>query len=307
VVTVSAFTKDGRPRAWLRLLAFYGAFILILAAVGAGALFILPRLGVTPFRSALRLSPTRVPIFATAAAGEFIVLLGLTAVARRRLDRKSPLASLGFQPSRAPRGLGLGFLGGLTLAAVVTGAIWFLGGVDIRAVPAGVFHLFPWLIILLALGAAGAAEELLFRGYPTRVLDEAWGRAPAVLLPSVAFAVLHGLNPSVTPLALANVFLAGVLLAILYLGTGSLWLAVGSHWGWNFGLGGVFGCGVSGLGWPASLWQAAPAGPAWLSGGAFGPEASAVFTAFAVALVATLLLLTPLGARKDAPAGGASS
>jgi uncharacterized protein len=38
----------------------------------------------------------------------------------------------------------------------------------------------------------------------------------------------------VAPLGLANIFLAGVMLAVAYLRTRSLWFATGVHLGWNW-------------------------------------------------------------------------
>jgi membrane protease YdiL (CAAX protease family) len=68
---------------------------------------------------------------------------------------------------------------------------------------------------------------------------------------------------------------AGVLLALLYLVTRSLWACIGLHAGWNIAQGTVYGIPVSGTradGWLVST----RTGPDWLSGGAFGAEASVV-------------------------------
>lgn len=140
-------------------------------------------------------------------------------------------------------------------------------------------------------------EELLLRGYALKVLDETWGRYGAVGATSIVFSLLHVANPAITILALINVFLAGVILALLYLRSGSLWLAVGFHWGWNFIEGAVLGCAVSGIPAPGSILTTTAAGPPWLSGGPFGPEGSVVLTITA-SLAALLLIL----AKKSGPA-----
>jgi uncharacterized protein len=70
--------------------------------------------------------------------------------------------------------------------------------------------------------------------------------------------------------------------------TRRLWLCVGIHFAWNFTQGGVFSAAVSG-GKTTGLLQGQMVGPAWLTGGAFGAEASLV--ALVVCAVAGLLLV----------------
>ena len=149
-----------------------------------------------------------------------------------------------------------------------------------------------------------AAEELIMRGYPIKVLDASWNRAAAILVTSVAFGLLHLFNPSAGFLPAVNVTLAGVILGLLYLQSGSLWLAIGFHWGWNFAEGSVFGFAVSGYRFPGRLDEAAAQGPAWLSGAGFGPEGSVVLTAASAALIA--LALTRKLPYPPTPAGGSA-
>jgi hypothetical protein len=77
---------------------------------------------------------------------------------------------------------------------------------------------------------------------------------------------------------LVSTVLVGVLLALAYLRTRALWLPWGIHWGWNATLGLVFGLPVSGLDFSV-LVDATVQGPEWLTGGAYGLEASALGTA----------------------------
>jgi hypothetical protein len=92
------------------------------------------------------------------------------------------------------------------------------------------------------------------------------------------FATSHWGNPDMqgATLILASIelFLGAVLLGLAYLRTRSLALPVGIHLGWNWALGHVLGFDVSGFehaGWFRPLLQERPE---WISGGAFGPEAS---------------------------------
>src|SRR5438132_5338675 len=138
---------------------------------------------------------------------------------------------------------------------------------------------------------AASAEEVLFRGYPLQTLTRAHLAWLGVFLTSVPFAAAHLYNPHVVRgVTFVNTALAGVWLAIAYLRTRSLWLPLGLHWSWNWAMGSVLGLPVSGINKlaPAPLLRATEAGPAWLTGGAYGPEGGAVCT---VALLASIAFL----------------
>src|SRR5258707_8904106 len=81
---------------------------------------------------------------------------------------------------------------------------------------------------------AAAAEEMLFRGYPLQTLTRANLAWLGVFLTSVPFAAAHLYHPNIVPrLTFLNTALAGVLLAVGYLGSGSLWFPIGRHWAGN--------------------------------------------------------------------------
>jgi membrane protease YdiL (CAAX protease family) len=137
---------------------------------------------------------------------------------------------------------------------------------------------------------AAAAEEIAFRGYAFQRLVDSVGRLGAVFAVSALFGVAHIQNPSSTPLSTANTALAGVLLAVAYLKTRGLWLPLGLHWAWNFFLGPVFGLPVSGFTsvFQPYLLKAQVGGPAWLTGGQYGPEGSIILTGACIAAIVWL-------------------
>jgi len=69
--------------------------------------------------------------------------------------------------------------------------------------------------------------------------------------------------------------------------TGNLWWAVGFHAGWDWGQTFFYGVADSGLAPYHNLFNSGFHGPAWLTGGSVGPEAS-VFTPIVLLLVAIL-------------------
>lgn len=166
--------------------------------------------------------------------------------------------------------------GGLTLLALAP--IHFLG--RFRFIPLWSMHLLPNLCVLAVMLVMGAlAEELVFRGYPFQHLDRGIGAAPAVIVLSVLYGLLHLLNPHASLWGAANSILIGILLSIAYLRTRALWLPWGIHFAWNATLGFAFGLPVSGFR-VFNLWLYTDAfGPPWLTGGTYGLEASASATA----------------------------
>lgn len=120
-------------------------------------------------------------------------------------------------------------------------------------------------------------EEILVRGVILRLLWRAFGPFAAFALSAALFGVAHLFNPGATVLAALCVALeAGVMLGAFYALTGRLWMSIGVHAAWNFTQGYGFGALVSGGdAGPALATSTARTGAAtWLSGGAFGPEAS---------------------------------
>lgn len=172
----------------------------------------------------------------------------------------------------AARGVGLGLVGG----ALTAGLALLLGVIAGHAawVPdAGtpVDYLASAGKTLLVLAPAALGEELLFRGLPLVLLAAAAGRGTAVVAVAVAFALAHAVNPNVTVLALGNIALAGVLLGLAFYAPGGLWTATGVHLGWN-GLLACLDTPVSGVPFRIPLLDYRAGGPAWLTGGVFGPE-----------------------------------
>ena len=190
------------------------------------------------------------------------------------VDRR-PAGALGFPLEGRAVGdslLGTAVGGALLAAAVVLLAV--AGTVRWVADEGSASEYVAVLASTFAFFAVAAAwEEALFRGYGFQALVQGIGVWPAVLASSAAFALVHGNNPNVTPLAVANIFLAGVMLAWAYLRTRSLWFATGVHLGWNWTMATLFDLPVSGFVSDTPLYTAATTGPALWTGGAFGPEA----------------------------------
>jgi membrane protease YdiL (CAAX protease family) len=208
-----------------------------------------------------------------------------------RVHDDLPLAS-------ALKGLALGIGGGGLLIAVVVGL----------AALFGVYRIVGWemgedfAMILFQGGIfAGFAEELLFRGILFRWLEEFGGSWAALAITSLFFGLGHGGNDGATAYStIAIMFEAGILFGAAYMYTRSLWVPIGIHFGWNFIQGFVFDVPVSGHPVEGMI-EARLSGPEWLSGGAFGLEASVIALVVCTAAGAWLLLKAVRGGQLMAP------
>jgi hypothetical protein len=154
------------------------------------------------------------------------------------------------------------------------------------------------VVFVLACGAL--AEELMFRGYPFQRLTEAIGPVAAVIVLSSLFGAVHLMNPHASRWGVINTALVGVLLSVTYLRTGALWMPWGLHFAWNATLGLVFGLPVSGLTEFSVLVRAQAEGPAWLTGGSYGIEASATGAVVILLGIGFLVIATRRSSRPSA-------
>jgi hypothetical protein len=128
------------------------------------------------------------------------------------------------------------------------------------------------LLSVMALALAALANEVAFRGFLFRNLIDVMGPTAATLLLSGIYALLGSLRPNATGLSFVVAIVAGVLFSLAYLRTHALWLGWGLHFAWAAATAIVFGLPVGGLAMYSNLVQTNATGPAWLTGGAYGPE-----------------------------------
>ncbi len=139
---------------------------------------------------------------------------------------------------------------------------------------------------------SGVLEEIIVRGVILRLLWRGFGPWIAFIASAALFGAGHIGNPNATIFTAACIAIeAGIMLGAFYALTGRLWVSIGAHAGWNFTQGYLFGAAVSGsdFGDSVATSTARAEFPNWLTGGAFGPEAS--LPAFAVCVVAGATVL----------------
>jgi hypothetical protein len=189
---------------------------------------------------------------------------------------------------RGVPGFGWGMLAGALTAAVALLISAGVGGAEwVRDSGTVLDYVRQSLKTVLVLAPAALSEEVVFRGVPLVLLAGTFGRGAAVVAVAVLFAFAHLANPNVTALGLGNIAMAGIFLGLAFYAPGGIWTAFGAHLGWNSTLA-CLDAPVSGLPFRIPLLDYHSGGPAWLTGGAFGPEGGLAATA---ALTGAILLV----------------
>jgi membrane protease YdiL (CAAX protease family) len=191
-----------------------------------------------------------------------------------------------------PLNLLLGGAGGVVMIGVPIAVLFALGAYQVTLFRGASSAL--WGVAALIVIAA-MLEELVYRALLFRVLERAVGTGIALVAQALVFALVHLENlahGSAVDIAtmLLSCTVTGLVWAGLFVLTRNLWTGVAHHAAWNFTIL-LSGVPLSGI----EDWRAlAPlasryAGPAWLTGGEFGPESS--WLVLATTTLATACLL----------------
>jgi membrane protease YdiL (CAAX protease family) len=281
-------TRVRRPRPVLRAIGAIVAFYLL--GFLLVALFLIPFAGrLTRGASAQELAAHPTPLFVLVQGAALLAAFGLATwvvgVRALRLDATALRWRVRLAPLRGiAAGLALGIVPAVVammLGAFTAGAGWLRDTGSL----ADWFTQSTKTVLILAPSAL--SEELMFRGFPMVMAARSIGRGRAIVLLSVIFAVAHIRNPEVTPAGLGNIALAGIWLSLAFFSPGGMWTAFGAHLGWNATLA-ALAAPVSGLPFDIPYIDYRMGRPAWLTGGAFGPEGGLLAT---FALTVTVVLV----------------
>ena len=261
------YTEAGAVRAPWRALGFAGLVVLASGAVGA---ILVPLVQLTSLVDLAR--EERLGI---AGWWDLVAVVIATALAMRIFDgnRISGWGSVGLdRASLRWRCIGPGLAVGSVAILLPTALLLQAGRFSIE--PAAVTE--SWQSALLVACAqlipSAFSEELLVRGYLFTAILEGAGEQWAVAATAIIFGMMHVGNPDPSAWSIACVTLAGIFLAVVRLQLGSLYAATAAHLAWNLSQVSVLHAPVSGLALPTPWYQLADHGPAWLTGGSWGPE-----------------------------------
>lgn len=221
----------------------------------------------------------------------FVPWLALVLLWVRLVERRS-MASIGWTAPHKLRTYLLGHaIGMLSILGIVL-TIFAAGGLTHTTAASAWFSpqaLRDVAFLLVCFVVQAGTEEIVFRGWLLSVLAKKFNVIIAVLLSSGLFTLLH-LNRGQPLLVTLSSFVFALFCCAWVLRTRNLFGVMGWHAGWNWLLAVGFGLPVTGLdvGIPPLLLRFSPAGPAWLTGGAEGPEGSVVCVVWFITAMFTL-------------------
>lgn len=244
---------------------------LLLGAIAVFGAMALIRQGLVPLVDTL-FHPGPADLSVVRRIGIFVATLG-GYWAYVHLYERRPATELHLKP----RLLLLGGASGVAMIGVPIAALFALGAYQVTSFRGASSTL--WGVAALIVIAA-MLEELVYRALLFRVLERAVGTGIALVAQALVFALMHVDNlthGSALDIAtlLFSCVLTGLVWGGLFVLTRNLWTGVAHHAAWNFTIL-LSGVPLSGI----DDWRAlAPlashyAGPAWLTGGQFGPESS---------------------------------
>ena len=169
-----------------------------------------------------------------------------------------------------------GFAVGVLQTSVIALAMYLYGAMQVRGLAlSGAAIVTGTLAWLGACILIGVAEEFLFRGYFLQTLWKVIGFWPASSIVAAMFAGVHYLlKPGENFWDMLALVSFSLLCCYSVLRTGNLWFAVGLHVAYDFMQLFVIGTPNGGNYPVGRLLDASFSGPAWLTGGPLGTEAS---------------------------------
>jgi membrane protease YdiL (CAAX protease family) len=226
-----------------------------------------------------------------------------------RVERRR-LGSYGFGGNRKFPSFFAGLFWGAIFLSVLVGALWKAGLLvfDTRLLNgiAAWRYAAVWALGFLLVGLF---EEYLLRGYLQFTLSrglaslynmlfetthsEALGFWTSALILSFVFGLGHGNNPGESPIGLLSAGLIGLIFCLTLWRTGSLWWALGFHTSWDWAQSFLFGVADSGTMVEGHLLATHPVGRVIWSGGATGPEGSALILPVMVVIALVVLWTLP--------------
>ncbi|PCF83573.1 CPBP family intramembrane glutamic endopeptidase [Staphylococcus delphini] len=249
--------------------------------------FLLPSL-ISPMIGLLKGNPT-FEIGSVASIIGMLVTVILMPIVMTKVS-KIKLSTLGITKEKAITQILIGSAVGILALSFVACVIFLLGGIKIESnslmLTTGLIGGLFFFIL------QGTWEDLIYRSYLMPHFSKKYGDKIAVIATSVIFTLGHALNPNMQILPVMNLFIAGVVFALVYYYSGNLLFVGALHGLWNFSQGYIFGAEVSGNSIPVSLFKSiAIPGKEVISGGDFGFEGGIVTTIVGLILIIVLTTL----------------
>ena len=256
------------------------AFVLIyFAAALLGEVVVIGTMAVMGYDPLHGVMPNGTVVWASTYYG-FAVFIAVTLLYCKVFEKRSIKSVLKGKAVDYLTGslLGMAVLSVIILITCVSGSISFMGINTKIGVGTLILYLFGFIV-------QTGAEEIMCRGFLLGALNKRLPVWVSVLISSIAFVIPHlssilACEPKYAVVGIVNTFLISFIFSMLVLKRGSIRIAWGMHFAWNFVLNSIMGLTVSGG-------ESVSEGPlafsvnegSLLNGGVYGIEASIVTTA----------------------------
>ena len=206
--------------------------------------------------------------------------VGATWIVHSKIFRR-PFKSTGLLFNNFLKDYSLGFVLGVLLISLGFLILRLLGYLDILE-----YHpiLSTILLFFIFFIFQSFFEEVAFRSYLMPAIEERFGLWAALIISSVLFMAIHLSNNNIGIVGVSNIFLAGLLLGLIFIKYDNVWAASGFHCSWNYFQSTIFGFEVSGERM-FSFIETEEVGPDLITGGAFGFEGSILSLVFLIVLI----------------------
>nr|WP_216697768.1 CPBP family intramembrane glutamic endopeptidase [Enterococcus innesii] len=155
-----------------------------------------------------------------------IFIIGAFLLFSKKYEKRS-LQSLGITFANLPLNMLIGWLLGLLLISAV-----FVINLLTNSISTSFnANSISWIYVVSAFFGylvQGTMEEILCRGIIMNSVASKYNVLLGIIVNTLVFSLLHGLNPSITFLALANIFFAGLLFSLVF------YLSDNIFFGWRF-------------------------------------------------------------------------
>lgn len=280
-----AIAPDWAGRIWsiVRIIVFIAAFVGLNIAINFGLHQVIP--------------PDAPPGTGIFFSSLVLVATTLALTAAMALVTRRPIGIYGFRGPHGLRNLFVGAIAGIALLAALLFVQSALGVFSFGTVAGEPKFLALFAVVYIVLMLAVATnEEFLFRGYVLVELSRVMSFWPAAVVLAALFGLAHfAVEGPQGIVGGAQAALFALVASCAFLKTGSLWLSVGLHFGWNYAESYIFGVNDSGNVAVGSLLKGTAHGPDILTGGTVGPEGTPLASIFVLAMLAVVWALRTRG------------
>jgi len=205
---------------------------------------------------------------------------------------KRSFRTLGFLSKGGLKKFMTGFGAGFGMLIITIGLMYLAGSIELEDTETrsiGLVATGSIILFLFGYLVQCSTEEIVFRGWLMPVIGVRHSPLLGIIVSTLIFVTFHG---SLKPMVIFQLTLFSFFLVMYCLYEGGIWGICGWHTAWNWAQNNFFGVELTGHdSTSGTLFNLKASGPALLSGGGFGPEASIMGTVVLLAGIIVLYVL----------------